>query len=135
MHEVFASLREFNRILKSDGFLLISCPDLEAVADLVVRHGLDHIAYQSPAGPITPLDMLFGHTASITRGNTFMAHNTGFTCASLGRILVEADFPTVLVRRGKAYDLWALALMPQCHKRTIQEHFYAHGLDMRENGT
>src|SRR5665213_540831 len=40
--------------------------------------------YTSPAGPITPLDMLFGHSDSIASGHLYMAHKTGFTCASLG---------------------------------------------------
>src|SRR5665647_349132 len=84
-HEVPSALAEFKRVLKPDGFALITSPDLEAVASLILDHGLDHVAYTSPAGPITPLDMLFGHSDSIASGHLYMAHKTGFTCASLRR--------------------------------------------------
>jgi predicted SAM-dependent methyltransferase len=100
-HEVPTALSEFRRILKPDGFALITCPDLEAVA------------------PITPLDMLFGHRASIATGNRYMAHKTGFTTARLGRLLVEAGFGTVLVKTEK-FDLWILALMPLADRAAIE---------------
>src|SRR5579871_5732908 len=87
-HEVPAALAEFRRILSPSGFALITSPDIEAVAALVIEHGLDHIAYVSLAGPITALDMLYGHSASIARGRPSMAHHTGFGSASLGRQLV-----------------------------------------------
>jgi len=128
-HEVPRALSEFVRILKPDGFALITAPDLETVVALVAERGLDHPAYVSPAGPITPLDMLFGHSASIARGLTFMAHNTGFTCASLGNALAHAGFATVLVKRDQ-FDLWALALMQDADKAALQLSLQTHGLDM-----
>lgn len=117
-HEVPLALSEFARVLKPDGFALITSPDLEAVAALLLKQGLDHAAYVSPVGPITPRDMLFGHAASIARGKTFMAHNTGFTCTSLGHQLADAGFPVVLVKRA-GFDLWALALMQDADKVAI----------------
>ncbi len=128
-HEVPRALSEFFRILKPDGFALVSSPDLETVAALVAAQGLDHPAYMSPAGPITPLDMLFGHTASIARGLTSMAHNTGFTCASLGNALAQAGFAMVLVKRDR-FDLWALALMQDADKKAIQQNLKTYGLDL-----
>jgi SAM-dependent methyltransferase len=130
-HEVPRALAEFVRILKSDGFALISSPDLETVAALVAARGLDHPAYLSPAGPITPLDMLFGHSASIARGLTFMAHNTGFTCASLGNALAYAGFAMVLVKRDQ-FDLWALALMQDANLEAIRQNLKTCGLDMSD---
>ena len=130
-HEVPRALSEFVRILKPDGFALISSPDLETVAALVAARGLDHPAYMSPAGPITPLDMLFGHSASIARGLTFMAHNTGFTCTSLGNALARAGFAMVLVKRDQ-FDLWALALMQDADKEAIQQNLKTSGLDMSD---
>src|SRR5215469_1454742 len=100
-HEVPAALSEFRRILKIDGFALISSPDIESIAAMILEHGLDHVAYTSPIGPITPHDMLFGHSASIKRGRTFMAHNTGFTCSSLGQLLVDAGFAVVLAKQER----------------------------------
>lgn len=128
-HEVPLALAEFRRILKPDGFALITCPDLEAVASLILKQGLDHEAYVSPMGPITPHDMLFGHSGAIARGKTAMSHNTGFTCSSLGHLLANAGFPVVLVKRDYL-DLWALALMPAADKLAIQTGLQASGLDM-----
>jgi SAM-dependent methyltransferase len=130
-HEVPQALSEFVRILKPVGFALITSPDLETVAALVVERGLEHAAYVSPAGPITPHDMLFGHSASIARGMTFMAHNTGFTCASLGNALARAGFAMVLVKRDR-FDLWALALMQEADKVAIQQSLKMCGLDMAD---
>ena len=48
-HQVQPALREFRRILKSDGFSMITCPDLERVAAMLLDRGLDAEAYQSPA--------------------------------------------------------------------------------------
>lgn len=130
-HEVPLALSEFARILKPDGFALITSPDLEAIASLILQNGVDQPAYVSPAGPITAHDMLFGHSESIARGNKFMAHKTGFTCASLGQLLVNAGFAVVLVKRGDL-DLWALALMQDANKSKIQQELRAFGLDMFE---
>jgi SAM-dependent methyltransferase len=128
-HEVPKALSEFRRILKPDGFALITSPDLEVVASLILERGLHHTAYTSPVGPITPHDMLFGHSGSIARGMTFMAHNTGFTCASLGHLLADAGFAEVLVKRDN-FDLWALALMQNADKASIQRDLKASDLDM-----
>jgi len=129
-HEVVPALRQFRWVLKTDGFALVTCPDLEAVASLVLHHGLDFEAYTAPAGPITPLDMLFGHSASVADGNYHMCHKTGFTCARLGDVLLQAGFPTVLAKRGEQYDLWALALMEDADKQDIQRRLHRCGLDM-----
>jgi len=128
-HEVPLALSEFKRVLKSDGFALITSPDLESIAALLLDHGLNYVAYTSPMGPITPHDMLFGHSSSIANGKTFMAHNTGFTCADLGQLLLDAGFPVVLAKRER-WDLWALALMENADKRAIQRELKATGLDM-----
>ena len=61
-HEVLPALREFKRVLKPDGFALIMCPDLESVADHLIRHGANHVAYVSPAGPITAISRCPGQS-------------------------------------------------------------------------
>ena len=132
-HEVLEALLEFRRILKPDGFALVTSPDLETVASLLLQHGPDHVVYTSPMGPITPHDMMFGHADSIRRGMSFMAHNCGFTCESLGALLLQAGFPMVLAKRD-GYDLWALALMEAADKGAILSDLNAAGLDMFDQG-
>jgi SAM-dependent methyltransferase len=128
-YEVASAFAEFKRTLKPDGFALITLPDLETIASLILDHGLDHVAYTSPAGPITPFDMLFGHSGSIAHGHIYMAHKTGFTCASLGQHFVDAGFPIAVVKRH-GFDLWALGLMNEADQANIQRELRANGLDM-----
>lgn len=112
-HEVPQALAEFRRVLKPDGFALITLPDMRAVARYIAEDRLDQPLYQSPVGPITPLDIMFGHQASIAHGNHYMAHRTAFTATTLGQALVEAGFEEVRVHEGRRWDLWAIATMPE----------------------
>ena len=110
-HEVPVALSEFLRILKPDGFAVITCPDLQAVCALVAEDKLTEPAYTSPAGPIAPLDILHGHRPPMARGNLYMAHRCGFTEKVLSKTLQTSGFKRVAsMKRGSPYfDLWALA--------------------------
>ena len=109
-HEVPIMLKEFVRVLNNDGFFVVNCPNLIPVARLIVDDKLTEPAYISPAGPISPLDILHGHGASIERGNEFMAHKTGFTPKSLNAVLLEAGFKNVgMLAREANLDIWAVA--------------------------
>jgi SAM-dependent methyltransferase len=111
-HEVPLALAEFIRVLKPHGLLLLTLPDLQQVARLVAEDRLEDSAYISQSGAITALDMIFGHTASLARGNQFMAHRTGFTARSLYKLLTEAGFVEVALRHGASFDLWATGCKP-----------------------
>ena len=64
-HEVPQALAEFLRVLRPEGFAIITCPDLQSVAELIAKDKLAEEAYHSPAGPITPLDILYGHRSAM----------------------------------------------------------------------
>jgi predicted SAM-dependent methyltransferase len=111
-HEVPLALREFLRVLRDDGYVVITCPDLRSICRLVAEDKLMETVVNAPAGPISPLDMLYGHRPSLAAGNLFMAHRCGFTSKVLAASLQAAGFRSVAIRaRGRAplYDLWALA--------------------------
>lgn len=109
-HEVPTALREFHRVLKPTGFVVITCPDLISVCEAVVKDKLLEPLYQSPAGPISPLDILYGHRGFIAQGNVFMAHKCGFTYSVLNSCFYEAGFiKTFGGTRPAAFDLWLVA--------------------------
>jgi hypothetical protein len=117
------------RVLKDDGMVLITCPDLQSVCAHVAQGELASPLYQSPAGPIAALDILYGHRPAMAAGNLYMAHRCGFTQKVLTATLQAAGFATIAAkRRGHPYyDLWALATvsaMPESELRELaQEHF------------
>lgn len=111
-HEVPLAFAEFLRVLKPDGFFVVTCPDLQSVCALVAQGHLTEAAYQSPAGPIAAIDILYGHRPAMARGNLFMAHRCGFTQRVLDGTLRASGFPMVAsMARGYApfFDLYALA--------------------------
>jgi SAM-dependent methyltransferase len=130
-HEIPVALAEFRRILKADGFALITCPDLEMVMTLFLNHGPDHVVYESPAGPITPLDMMFGHAGSIAAGHVHMAHNSGLTAGRLTDLLRQAGFADVIIKRQE-FDLWALGLMPRTDRNVVLKKLVDAGLDLSD---
>ncbi len=68
-HEVPLALSEFHRVLKPEGFVVVTCPDLQTVCEAVVQDKLCETLYVSPAGPIAAIDVLFGHRVSIAGAN------------------------------------------------------------------
>ena len=78
-HEVLIVLKEFHRVLNDDGMVVLKCPDLQSVCEAVVDDKLLQPLYDSPAGPIAPIDILYGFRPSIAMGNEYMAHKGGFT--------------------------------------------------------
>lgn len=107
-HEVGAALGEIRRILRPDGLACILTPDLQTVASVIAEDRLHEVLYQSPAGPITPHDVVFGFGHDVARGRIHMAHRCGFTPAVMVQSLSEAGFDTFVIRR-RPYELFAVA--------------------------
>ena len=123
IHEVNTVLKVFYRVLKQNGFLVITCPDLKSISKLIVEDKLLEVAYESPAGSINPADMLWGHSNSIKEGNEFMAHKCGFTKKTLMAALTNAGFKSVAgVEIPKYFDLWAVAQKNKAEKEEFLQH-------------
>ncbi|HEY7687486.1 MAG TPA: methyltransferase domain-containing protein [Dongiaceae bacterium] len=131
VQEVPVALREFIRVLKRSGFALITCPDLQSIATLVADDKLIEPAYLSAAGPISPFDMIYGHRASLVKGNLHMAHRSGFTARLLAVTLREMGFGHVVVARDRPnFALWALAtktVWPDAETKSIVQLFMPAG--------
>ena len=127
-HDVPVALAEFLRVLKPDGFAVITCPDLQSVCALIAEDKLTEPAYTSPAGPIAPLDILYGHRPAMARGTLYMAHRCGFTQKVLTGTLQAAGFAAVAAkRRGHPYyDLWALGTASALPEPELRELAQAH---------
>jgi predicted SAM-dependent methyltransferase len=78
-HQVPIALREFRRVLKEDGIVVIKCHDLQGVCEAVAQDKLLEPLYDSPAGPISPIDMLFGNRKVIAEGHEYMVKKCGLT--------------------------------------------------------
>lgn len=113
-HEVPIALAEFHRVLKDDGFLVVTCPDLQSLCRLVVEDKLEEPAYISPAGPIAPIDVMYGCRPSMVAGNLYMAHHCGFTLRTLMVAVQSAGFKGCYgLQREASFDLWLLARKSQ----------------------
>ncbi len=102
-HDVAKVLKGFAHVLKPDGFAYIRVPDIEEVMRIVVENKLDidDFLYQSDAGPISILDVVYGYGAQIEKsGVDFFAHKTGFTRKSLMGVLGAGGFPVFFVSSG-----------------------------------
>jgi len=109
-HQVKLALKEFRRVLREDGFLCVIVPDLQTIAQLVAADRLHETLYDSPAGPVTPHDIVFGFGSAIASGRTSMAHRCGFTPGMLQRCFHDLPYGEVLLRRrGAEYELAAVA--------------------------
>jgi len=124
-HEVVPVLKEFRRSLTDEGFCIITCPDIEMVCKQVVKRGsLTDPLYDSPSGPITPLDIMYGHIDSIANGYDFMAHKTGFSPRLLLKNLEAAGFEQIYgQQRASNLDMWFIAFKNDIALEKAKEYF------------
>lgn len=111
-HDGLAVVRGFHHILNDTGFAEIRVPDIAQVIKAVLAQQLelDDVLYQSPAGPITAHDVIYGlQSEIINSGQDFYAHKTGFTPKSLLRILTDGGFTRVFLSVSQHLAVHALA--------------------------
>jgi predicted SAM-dependent methyltransferase len=126
--DVMIALGEFKRVLKDDGFLILTCPDLQGACELIANDQLLEPIYQSEAGPISPIDILYGYRP-MTKNNEHMQHLCGFTESVLKMVLQAAGFAAGMTQRRPIpfIDLYALATKTTLDETNLNilrlEHF------------
>ncbi len=118
-HQVPIALREFHRVLKEDGIVVIKCPDIQGVCEAIAQDKLLDPLYDSPAGPISPIDILFGNRKAIAEGNEYMAKKGGFTYSVLNGALYEAGFKARY--GGRSRKGWELTLVAFKQEKSQEE--------------
>jgi len=97
-------------VLKEDGIVVITCPDIQSVGEALTQDKLFETLYESPMGPVTAFDILYGHRKTTVDGNIFMVHKGGFTYSTLDTKFKEAGFKMKYGgRRPGAFDLYIVA--------------------------
>jgi len=119
-HEVPIALKEFYRVLKDDGIVVLCCPDLQSVCEAVVNDKLLEPLYETSVGnKIAPIDILYGWRAPIAEGNEYMAHKGGFTYSVLNGAFLEAGFK--MNYGGRNPDRWELFIVSFKEEKSEEE--------------
>ena len=111
-HELRAVIHGMYHVLTDDGFVDISVPNIGKLLQVVAERGLDldsHL-YDSPGGPISVRDMLWGYSRfqEYNHSPIWQVHKNGFSPRTLAQLLLHCDFPFAYqVLRG--YDLRVIA--------------------------
>jgi len=90
-HELPVAFSEIKRILKDDGVGIIMVPNLVKTADYI-KNDINETLYESPCGPITSLDIIYGHREFTKSGVNGMMHKIGFTPKLMKQVLDFCKF-------------------------------------------
>lgn len=99
-YELESVLQGFKHVLKPEGFVFVRTPDLLTVIKEVAETNLDLDSeyYLSPAGSITPLDVIYGFQKEITASKKdYMAHKTGFSVKTITELFTLHGFKNIQV--------------------------------------
>lgn len=102
-HEVLTALSEFYRVLKTGGSAIVFVPDCEGVTPT------EEILFDSPAGGIAGLDLLYGYR-KVLKDKPYMAHKHAFTKDTLEAALKDAGFENVTVIRLHPYNMMGVGI-------------------------
>lgn len=85
------------------GHCVIFVPDLEGVM------ANELVLYHDQTGPITGLDLIYGHRRHMLT-QPHMAHHNGFTKATLTEALLNAGFAKAECSRQNGYNLMGVGI-------------------------
>lgn len=121
-HEVGLALGNIFRVLKPEGYFVLLAADLQAACALVAEDKLLEPAYSSPAGPIAPIDIIYGYRPALAAGYEHHACKCGFTSRALMGTLAQAGFGSIWAARNSAsFTIMALASKQERSEELLRE--------------
>lgn len=119
IHDALVAVKEFNRILKKTGYVMIICPDLISTCEQILKKGLFKPLYYtkdpktgglSKESYVSGIDILYGWRPELQKGNYYMAHKSGYDEKGLVSLFRENDFKYIFsTSRKNFFDIQLLA--------------------------
>lgn len=98
-------IKELLRIVKDGGFVRLITPNMQTIADRLTSGKILDTVYQSPGGPVSAMDMLYGSRYHTHRHSSdFMVHKCGFTKEVVETLAKQHGF-NLTVKEVNTYDL------------------------------
>jgi len=86
-------ISELLRVCKPGGYVRILTPNLQVIGEKIASGDLLDVVYESAGGPISPIDIIYGHRHSVHKNRVdFMRHRTGFSRKVFEHIAKEHGF-------------------------------------------
>jgi SAM-dependent methyltransferase len=98
-HDLPMVFNSMLRVLKPNGFAVIRVPDLGYIAHKI-EEGLLEVEYETSSGPVSIIDMIYGHRGFIQSWGDGMGHKTGFTKKSMDQLLAMLDIKSFVKADG-----------------------------------
>ena len=132
LDQALPALREWKRVLRDSGFLLLVCPDLQAAAEMIAQDRLLDEAY---AG-ITPFDIVFSHQGLVAQGRAaghhWMEHRSGYTLSVLSNLVSQAGFKGYAgLRVRPRFEIWLIATVSARSNDELRQLARQHFLQAR----
>ena len=102
---------------------------MQSICEIVAQDKLVVPVYESPSGPVSPIDLIYGSRKMIAEGNEYMAHKGGFTYLTLNASFFEAGFE-VRIGGRRIWELWIVAFKqkkPEEEMKKIATPFIPNG--------
>jgi len=91
--KVSSVISELLRVCKPGGYVRILTPNLQSIGEKIASGDLLDVVYESAGGPISPIDIIYGHRHSVHKNRVdFMRHRTGFSRKVFEHIAKEHNF-------------------------------------------
>jgi predicted SAM-dependent methyltransferase len=119
-HEVLPMLVECRRLLSPDGFVIITCPDVESACEEISKRGLKYPLYNSPAGQITGFDILYGLQSDVKNGNIYIHGRTDDVINIRGHRIGSEEIESVVLKIKEISECCAVAIEDQLEGQIIK---------------